>query len=527
MNSVSTPSSLAHAVSGGVPALADCSPRWPYLALGFGAALFFYLHLFHYPAVPIWHPGDQSIFFEHAERMLHGEVLYRDLFQFNLPGTEFLYLFLFRVLGIHLWIAPLAMFVTATSVTLLVYALARVVVRGAAALLPAVAYVVICQRDSFDACHHWYSTLLVLMAVNLIARKRSTTWLGVAGALLGLTTLFTSSRGIFVTAGVTVFLFWQFGNLRRALEPITALLVPFFTVLGSALIYLARMAGPRVLFDSVFIFTLRYYSAGAANSFDVFLNEWQYVLPLRPWSIVLIAMWFAVNIAVPAFLIAFIVMRFRRDAPDLRASIRGQALMLYAFAGVFALLAVVRSPFALRLNCAAAFAYVLGAAMLHNLGTRRLFVAAMALLATLGASEVAAAALRPVFVLDGPRGPIAFWHRDDYEYFAWFARNAKPGDELFGDRDVNYVLALRNPSMLEWVEPDAYTRPEQVRDLLIVLQQQQTRFIVWDEEPSGFFGADDSLQPLRAFLRDHYHIAKQLSDGIEVLINDASEPTGQ
>ncbi len=27
--------------------------------------------------------------FEHAERMLRGEVLYRDLFQFNLPGTEF------------------------------------------------------------------------------------------------------------------------------------------------------------------------------------------------------------------------------------------------------------------------------------------------------------------------------------------------------------------------------------------------------------------------------------------------------
>lgn len=527
MNSASTPSPVGHAASGGVPDLAGDVPRWPYLALGFGAALFFYLHLFHYPGVPIWHPGDQSIFFEHAERMLRGEVLYRDLFQFNLPGTEFLYLFLFRILGIRLWIAPLAMFVTATLVTLLVYALARVVFRGAAALLPAVAYVVICQRDSFDACHHWYSTLLVLMAVNLIARMRSTTWLGIAGALLGLATLFTSSRGVFVTAGVSVFLFWQFGNLRKAVRPIAALLLPYSAVVGSALIYLARMAGPRVLFDSVFVFTLRYYSAGAANSFDVFLNEWQYVLPLRPWSIVLIAMWFAVNIAVPAFLIAFIVMRFRRGALNLRASIRGQALMLYAFAGVFALLAVVGSPFALRLNCAAAFAYVLGTELLRNLGTRRLFVAAITLLATLGAGEAAVAALRPVFVLNGPRGPIAFWHRDDYEYFAWFARNAKPNDELFGDRDVNYLLALRNPSKLEWVEPDAYTRPEQVSDLLIVLQQQQTRFIVWDEEPAGFSGADDSLQPLRAFLREHYHVAKRLDDGTEILINDASEPTGQ
>ncbi len=351
------------------------------------------------------------------------------------------------------------MFITATWVTLLVYALARVVVRGATALLPAVAYVVICQRDSFDACHHWFSTLLVLVAINLIARKQSMAWLSVAGALLALATLFTSSRGVFVTAGVSVFLLWRYGNFRKAVGPIAALLMPFFAVVGSALIYLARMAGSRVLFDSVFVFTLRYYGAGAANGFDVFLNEWQYVLPLRLLSILLIAMWLAVNVAVPACFIAFIIIRFRRGAPDLRASHRGQVLMLYAFAGGFALLAVAGSPFALRLNCAAAFAYVLGTAMLHDLGGRRLLVAAMALVATLGAGEAATAALRTVFVLEGPRGPIAFWHRDDYEYFTWFARNAKPGDELFGDRDVNYLLGLRNPSKLEWVEPDAYTRP--------------------------------------------------------------------
>ncbi len=150
----------------------------------------------------------------------------------------------------------------------------------------------------------------------------------------------------------------------------------------------------------------------------------------------------------------------------------------------------------------------------------------MALVATLGAGEAATAALRTVFVLEGPRVPSPSASRDDYEYFTWFARNAKPGDELFGDRDVP-LLGLRNPSKLEWVEPDAYTRPEQVRDLLIVLQQQQTRFIVWDEEPAAFFGADDNLQPFRAFLREHYHFAKQLDDVTEILINDASEPIGQ
>ena len=67
------------------------NPRWLHAALGLGAATFFYLHMFRFPAIPIWHDGGQAMYLEHAERMLHGEVLYRDLFQFNLPGTEYLY----------------------------------------------------------------------------------------------------------------------------------------------------------------------------------------------------------------------------------------------------------------------------------------------------------------------------------------------------------------------------------------------------------------------------------------------------
>ncbi|HZB88861.1 MAG TPA: hypothetical protein VE291_09415, partial [Terracidiphilus sp.] len=73
-----------------------------YAAVGLGAAVFLYLHLFRFPFTPISHLGDAAIFLEHAERMLHGAVLYRDIFQFNLPGMEFLYLFLFRCFGVRL-----------------------------------------------------------------------------------------------------------------------------------------------------------------------------------------------------------------------------------------------------------------------------------------------------------------------------------------------------------------------------------------------------------------------------------------
>ena len=133
--------------------------------------------------------------------MLHGEVLYRDLFQLNLPGAEYLYYWLFLCFGVRLWIAPLMVFAALTASTLLVYSLSRAVLRGWAALVPVAAFLVICQRSSMDGNHHLYSTLLVFAAVSLVARARKTLWLCGAGALLGMATLFTSSRGVCFSSG--------------------------------------------------------------------------------------------------------------------------------------------------------------------------------------------------------------------------------------------------------------------------------------------------------------------------------------
>jgi len=109
-----------------------------------------------------------------------------------------------------------------------------------------------------DGSHHWYSTLFVLIAINLIARARNPVSLGVAGALLGLATLFTSSRGVFVVAGALLFYVWKFRGWRSASGAIVKLLLPFFTVVVLSMAYLAYVAGPRVFFESVIVFPLRY-----------------------------------------------------------------------------------------------------------------------------------------------------------------------------------------------------------------------------------------------------------------------------
>jgi hypothetical protein len=515
MNSGDTVNAARSAESKAVPPQA----KWPYLEVGIVAAIFFYLQLFRFPFLPIWHWGDQSVFLEHAERMLHGEVLYRDLFQLNLPGTEYLYYWLFLCFGVRLWIAPLMVFAALTASTLLVYSLSRAVLRGWAALVPVAAFLVICQRSSMDGNHHLYSTLLVFAAVSLVVRARKTLWLCGAGALLGLATLFTSSRGVFVAAGVCLFFIWKFRDWGKALRAVCALLIPLVAVISAALAYLATTVAPRALFESLAIFPMHYFSAGRFNTRAMFFAELNSALPLRPHSVLLVGLWFAMKAAVPLMFMAFIARRHFFKPIELRGSGSNQALVLYFFAGSFELLAQASSMSLSRMNCAAAFAYILGAAMLHDSGKRRWIGAALAVTGLIGLAEVTAAVIHPTQKLDSPRGSVAFLHGERFEMVAWLFRNAHPGDRLFGDPDLNFVLGLANPAEVQWVENDAFTRPEQVRNLLIALHRYPTRFFIWDDAMDGS-GPGDNLQPLRVYLKEHDHLAQHFGGGAEILVDN-------
>lgn len=529
MGSSPTLSRDAHEMAGSEHAAGSRKAIGGYALVCLGAALLFYVHMFHFPFMPIWlDSGDQYFFLDHAVRMLHGEVIYRDFFQFNLPGTDYLYYILFRCFGVRLWLEPLAMFITETAVTLLVYSLSRVVLRGWAAMLPPIAFLVICQRYALDGTHHWYSTLLVLLAIRLIAKSGNPICLGIAGVLLGLATLFTSSRGVFVLAGVSLFLAWKFRPWRGALKSISVLLATFVAVVALALLYLAAVAGPKVLFESVLVFPLRYYSASDANGPAVFFDDWVLAFPVTGFhSIEHLVQWFAVNLAVPIVLMAFVARCFRPNAGDLHSSQRGQTLVLYTFAASFAALAVAGSPSGNRLDCAVSFVYILGTVMLCELGKRRLAGVALALVSAAGMGEIALAGTRPVYKLDAPRGTIALWHRDRYEQFVWLADNARPGDELFGDANFNLVFDLKNPARVEWIEPNGYTRPEQVRDLVMVLKQQHTRFLVWDAGSGNILGPGDNLQPFRTYMKENYHLGHLFPDGTEFFVVNSTSSFGQ
>ena len=494
-----------------------------YAVLGIATALYYYLHLFRLPFTPIWHMGDAAIFLSHAERMLHGEVLYRDIFQFNMPGTEFLYLALFRLLGVHFWIPNVVLLLVGTAVTLLVFRLARLVLSGAAAFLPPIAFLAVCQRGSIEPSHHWFSTFFVLLAVVLVARSQRLTSIAAAGFLLGFATLFTSTRGAFVVLGLALFFLWELRDLRKAFRPIAVLFAGFLLPPAISIGCLTAQVGGKVLYDSLVVFPLRYYPAGGANSFSVYFDEWQNLLPFHMRSLAFIALWFAVNLATPLLLIGFAACMLRGRAHVLPGADRG-LLTLFTFAGVFALLAAAGAPSTPRLACAAAFAYILAVVWIERCAVRLARVLLVPLCLAC-AADSAFMLLRPTDVLYARRGVVAIIHKSSYETLAWLEQNAHPGDGYFGSQVVNWLNGLKNPGTVEWVEPNAYTRPEQVRDLIRGLDRCGRCFVESVDEESTPHNPQDKLDPLRAYLATHFHVVHTFSNGMPLLLNNSADPS--
>ena len=146
-----------------------------------GALVFLYLLLFILLRTPIFTVGDQSIYLLNAARVVRGEVIYRDFFQFTPPGTEMIYATLFRLFGVRAWVPETMLVLLGASLAGLAISITDSIIRGRSVLLPGILFLVIPFRNSLDATHHWYSTLAVIAALRVVIEWRDQRHLAARG----------------------------------------------------------------------------------------------------------------------------------------------------------------------------------------------------------------------------------------------------------------------------------------------------------------------------------------------------------
>jgi hypothetical protein len=119
--------------------------------------------------------------------------------------------------------------------------------------------------------------------------------------------------------------------------------------------------------------------------------------------------------------------------------------------------------------------------------------------------------------LDLPVGRTALLDKEAREKLQWLSQRTRPGEFFLQGAwpGVHFPLGLRNPAFMDFLEPSEYTRPEQVQRVIAALGKNHVRYVLWSirlDLPDNRRPQGDHLEPIRAYLRQHYRIVKTFPD---------------
>jgi 4-amino-4-deoxy-L-arabinose transferase-like glycosyltransferase len=208
---------------------------------------------------------DEGILLEGGQRILDGQIPYRDFFSFYTPGSFYLMAALFKVFGNSFLVARMSLATAGAACSVVTYLLARRVCSLDFALFAAALATVSGVAYRFLVLHNWYSTLLACLALYCVVRlveSRKPAWAFAAGSFCSLTTMFEQSKGAGLCFGLALSLLalWILGKK---------------TVLQKA--ELASFSG-GFLWPLLLIFA--YF--GAQHSLGIAIEDWLW--PLRHYT---------------------------------------------------------------------------------------------------------------------------------------------------------------------------------------------------------------------------------------------------
>src|SRR5260370_23640627 len=100
-----------------------------------GSAIYLCFNLLSLKGTPFLLGGDEQVFWMNAQRLLHGELIYRDFFEFTPPGTDLVYLCAFELLGSRIWVPNVVQLLLDTTLCWLCFHISRLIMKPALAAL--------------------------------------------------------------------------------------------------------------------------------------------------------------------------------------------------------------------------------------------------------------------------------------------------------------------------------------------------------------------------------------------------------
>jgi hypothetical protein len=174
--------------------------RWITLGIFVGCCLYFSL-FYDYTLLN----ADEGIVLQGAQRILEGQVLYRDFFAFYTPGSYYWVALLFKVFGSSILVCGGALVAYGGLFSVLTYLLSRRICSRLTALFAVYLVTMSGLSFRFVLLHNWDSTLLATLTIYcgvLLLERGHWIWAFAAGSFASLTALFEQSKGVGLVVGL-------------------------------------------------------------------------------------------------------------------------------------------------------------------------------------------------------------------------------------------------------------------------------------------------------------------------------------
>ncbi|MBX3024573.1 hypothetical protein KF840_06660 [bacterium] len=445
-----------------------------------------------------------------AMRVLHGEVMYRDVFEPATPGFVLMMAGLFHLFGASLATARLAAALLHGATALLLFLVCRGLgVRRSLAWTCGFASLVVCQPMFPIASYHWLATFLCVLLLALCLRPGAAASRAlVLGLCVGLLIAVHQQRGLSMGVGVAAVLIAEpllaprdrrgpaGAAARRALVVFAAGVT---LIVGPLLAALIATAGFQPVWNALVVVPLVNYrqSIGCAWGLDIAGGSRSPVSPYLRY--------------LPATLILTALPLLARSRRQRDGERRRVLAVLTALCGA-AMLSILYYPDSIHLALIAPLFLVAWSDAIEH-GLRRLPTAA---------GRAAAALVTVAVLLAGGAelsdNLIALRARYTIPYQSAFGRidldrpsprawaeiserlDADPARALYVYPLANYLhllLGAHNPVRFAFIAP-GYTSPDQLDEIVAVLTARRLPYVVVTPNVAR---ADD---PVARFIREHY-----------------------
>ncbi len=232
--------------------------------------------------------GDEGIWLHAAQRLLDGQVLYRDFFELHPPiGFLAIYSWL-TIFGPTLMAARLYVVVLIILIAWFTFSCCRHVSgRPGISVFLVLCWVFASQGNWTQVNHHWLATLMSMVAFWALTRASGKKQRPIiAGLAASAATLVTSHRGALVAiAGLLTLL------LRKSGRSIALYIASGLGFLAAVVIYLLWQGSIDAAFEQVILYPIRHYSNIQGVPYGAFRNGQNVLLTLTfPIAAILVSL---------------------------------------------------------------------------------------------------------------------------------------------------------------------------------------------------------------------------------------------